>query len=254
MAETAARLSLCVVLPEKFTAHSRVRFSCPHGAIKETTVLRFVEREYCCKSQASKAHPADIKREAALARWAKPGACNPPQKKETNLKRSITLTSTLAKLKEQGWVNPGWGWKPQPSEWCKPGTLYWITYADEMGEHFKVGITKLELLERFKREQVKDAIKIWHSTLGRCWQVEQASLRMARKYGWRYSSSSTTELIHAKEAARFHRIVEVLWLIYPWDEPKLAKDVKLNPYHPAGHALQPLGNLLFKVRSAQTCK
>jgi hypothetical protein len=52
--ETCSRLNLSAPIPEKLTAHARIKFTCPHGSVRETGVLRLVERKYCCKSQASK--------------------------------------------------------------------------------------------------------------------------------------------------------------------------------------------------------
>ena len=196
MAETAARLSMCVFVPDNLTAHTRVKCSCLHGVVKETTVLRFVERQFCCKSQASKAHNPQQKREAAKKRWSNPFAKNPPQTPESNLKRSVTITQTLKEKKEEGWINPGWGWKPSDAERRLPGTLYLIRYLDESGTHFKIGITKLTLAERFNKNQLISIIHLHHATLGECFDLEQDCLRHCKQQGWRYTSPTTTELIH----------------------------------------------------------
>jgi hypothetical protein len=195
IAETAARLEMCVVLPEKLKANARVRCSCPHGVVKETTVLRFVEREFCCKSQASKAHSPEMKSRAAAIRWRK----NPiayPQTPESNAKRSKTLTQTIKERREEGWVNPGWGWCPSPDERKVSGTLYLIRYLDESGTHFKLGITKVSLKERFHKRQLLSIVGVYHGELGECFDIEQDCLRHCKQQGWRYSSPTTTELIH----------------------------------------------------------
>jgi hypothetical protein len=194
LVETAGRLKMCVVLPKHLTANTRVRCSCPHGVVKETTVLRFVERQFCCKSQASRAHDPEQKRLAAKARWSNPFAKNPPQTVQSNQKRSKTLTNTLKVKKAEGWVNPGWGRKPPASERILPGTLYLVRYLDKSGTHFKLGITKLTLRERLG-DHLISIIQTWNFPLGKCFDLEQATLRYAAEHGHRYSSPTTTELI-----------------------------------------------------------
>jgi hypothetical protein len=154
--EVAGRLKMCVVLPNKYTAHSRIRCSCPHGVIKDTTVLRFVEREFCCKSQASKDHPREWKQRAAME-------------------------------------SPGI--KIRPGQEHLPGILYFIRYLDESGTHFKLGITKLTLTERFRKGQLVSILYLHHATLGECFDLEQSLLKWAKDNGHRYSSPTTTELI-----------------------------------------------------------
>ena len=195
MTETAARLEMCVFVPDRLTANTRVRCSCSHGVVKETTVIRFVERQFCCKSQASKAHNPEQKRKAAVKRWSNPFARNPPQTPEANLKRSLTLTQTIKDKKEEGWVNPGWGWKPLDEERKLPGTLYLVRYLDESGTHFKIGITKLSLRERLG-DSLVSIIHLHKATLGECFDLEQDCLRYCKQQGWRYASPTTTELIH----------------------------------------------------------
>jgi hypothetical protein len=194
--EVAARLQMCVVLPNKLTDHAPVRCSCPHGNVFNSQVHLFVKRTYCCRSSASKAHDSEQKRKAAVKRWSDPFARNPPQTAEANLKRSLTLTQTLKDKKEEGWVNPGWGKKPSEEERKLPGTLYLIRYLDESGIHFKLGITKLTLAERFRRGQLISIIHLHTSTLGECFDLEQSLLKWAKDNGHRYSSPTTTELIH----------------------------------------------------------
>jgi hypothetical protein len=195
MAETAARLSMCVFVPDHLTANTRVKCSCLHGVVKETTVIRFVERQFCCKSQASKAHDPAMKSRAANVRW-KVNPVTYPQTAESNRKRSKTLTNTIKSLKEEGWINPGWGYGPSEEARKVPGTLYLIRYLDESGTHFKLGITKLTLAERFREGQLISIIHLHTSTLGECFDLEQDCLRYCKQQGWRYSSPTTTELIH----------------------------------------------------------
>lgn len=195
LAETAGRLEMCVVLPEHLTANARVRCSCPHGVVKETTVLRFIERQFCCKSQASKAHDPEQKRRAANTRWSNPFATNPPQTPESNLKRSKTITQTIKDKREEGWINPGWGYGPTPEQRLLTGTLYLIRYLDESGTHFKLGITKLTLAQRFSKGHLISILHLHNATLGECFDLEQDCLRHCKQRGWRYSSPTTTELI-----------------------------------------------------------
>ena len=196
MVDTAARLEMCVLAPQHLTANTKIRCSCSHGIVKKTTVLRFVERQYCCKSEASKAHDPEQKRAAANTRWSNPFAKNPSQTLAANLKRSRSLTQTIKDKKEEGWFNPGWGWKPSESERLLPGTLYLVRYLDESGTHFKIGITKLSLSERFSKGQLISIIHLHHATLGECFDLEQDCLRYCKQEGWRYASPTTTELIH----------------------------------------------------------
>jgi hypothetical protein len=164
--------------------------------VKDTVVGRFVDRKFCCKSQASKAHDPEQKRRAANTRWSNPFATNPPQTPESNLKRSKTITQTITNKREEGWINPGWGRKPSESERLLPGILYLICYLDKSGTHFKLGITKHTLAERFSKNQLISIIHLHHATYGECYDLEQDCFRYCKQQGWRYSSPSTTELIH----------------------------------------------------------
>jgi DNA-directed RNA polymerase subunit RPC12/RpoP len=86
-------------------------------------------------------------------------------------------------------------WKPTPEQRLLPGTLYLIRYLDEAGTHFKLGITKKKLLERFSAKRLISVIQTWNFPLGKCFDLEQATLRYASQHGHRYSSPTTTELI-----------------------------------------------------------
>lgn len=201
LAETAGRLGMCVVLPKHLTANARVRCSCPHGGVKDTTVLRFVERQFCCKSQASKAHDPEQKRKAAIKSWqtgkekhleSRKKRWNQPGERE---KHSLTMLSALSELRESGWFNPGYGYGPSEEERKLPGTLYLIRYLDESGTHFKIGITKRTLKERLG-ECLVSIIHLHKATLGECFDLEQELLKWAKDNGHRYASPTTTELIH----------------------------------------------------------
>ena len=90
----------------------------------------------------------------------------------------------------------GFGGQPSDSERLFPGILYLIRYLDESGTHFKLGITKRSLNERFKPHQLISIIHLHYATLGECFDLEQELLKWAKDSGYRYSSSTTTELIH----------------------------------------------------------
>ncbi len=85
---------------------------------------------------------------------------------------------------------------PTPEQRLLPGTLYLIRYLDESGTHFKLGITKLTLAERFRGGQLISILHLHHATLGECFDLEQDCLRYCKQQGWRYTSPTTTELIH----------------------------------------------------------
>lgn len=151
-----SRLNLYVLIPNHLTAHSRIRFSCPHGIVTDTTVLRFVERTYCCKSQASKAHDKKLKQKAAME---SPG---------------IKIREEHKNL---------------------PGCLYFIRYQDSEGLHFKLGITRKPFSVRFRKNELFSIIRVYNASLQECFDIEQQQLKYAKEKGWRYSSHSTTELI-----------------------------------------------------------
>lgn len=98
---------------------------------------------------------------------------------------------------ESGWDGfGGYGQKPTPEQRLLPGTLYLIRYLDESGTHFKVGITKLTLAQRFSKGQLISIVRLHKATLGECFDLEQELLKWAKDNGHRYSSPTTTELIH----------------------------------------------------------
>jgi len=106
------------------------------------------------------------------------------------------LTFCCKSGSKSGDNNPGEGCGVRPDYRCLPGTLYLIRYLDESGTHFKLGITKRSLNERFKSHQLISIIHLHYATLGECFDLEQDLLKWAKENGYRYSSSTTTELIH----------------------------------------------------------
>ena len=190
MAETAARLSMCVFIPSHLTANTKIRCSCLHGVVKNTTVLRFVERQFCCKSQASKAHNPEQKRKAAIKSWitGKEKHLQSRQKRWDDPEEGIKQSERMKGV-ENSWV-------PTPRQRLLPGTLYLVRYLDDSGTHFKIGITRLSLSRRFRRGQLISIIYLHTATLGECFDLEQDCLHHCKQQGWRYSSPTTTELIH----------------------------------------------------------
>jgi len=97
---------------------------------------------------------------------------------------------------ESGWSNfGGYGQKLNPEQRLLPGTLYFIRYLDESGTHFKIGITKRSLSERFRPSQLISILATHHASLGECFDLEQSLLKWAKENNYRYSSPTTTELI-----------------------------------------------------------
>ena len=197
---SAARLQLCVVLPDKVTANARIRSICLHGVKSETTVYRLCERKYCCKSQASKAHDSEMKSKAAKVAWdTKRDLMLQRQKERWNRsgekeKHSQAMVSAIENLRETGWANPGWGYGPTEEERKLPGTLYFIRYLDSTGIHFKIGITKRSLQDRLG-DKLVSILHLHQATLGECFDLEQSLLKWAKENNYRYSSPTTTELI-----------------------------------------------------------
>ena len=86
-------------------------------------------------------------------------------------------------------------WIPTSEQRLLPGTLYLVRYLDESGTHFKLGITKRSLRERLG-DRLISIIHLHTATLGECFDLEQSLLKWAKENGHRYSSPTTTELIH----------------------------------------------------------
>ena len=85
---------------------------------------------------------------------------------------------------------------PTPEQREMPGILYLIRYLDESGTHFKLGITRRKLNQRFTTMELISIIHLHKATLGECFDLEQSLLKWAKDNGHRYSSLTTTELIH----------------------------------------------------------
>ena len=92
--------------------------------------------------------------------------------------------------------NPRASYRPTPKQRLLPGILYLIRYLDETGTHFKLGITRRALAERFRNGRLISILALHHATLGECFDLEQSFLKWAKENGHRYSSPTTTELIH----------------------------------------------------------
>lgn len=104
--------------------------------------------------------------------------------------------------------NPEASYRPTPKQRLLPGTLYLVRYLDETGTHFKLGITRKRLSERFSAERLISIIQTWNLSLGECFDLEQAALRYAAEHGHRYSSPTTTELIRAEGIPRVLEFIE----------------------------------------------
>ena len=89
----------------------------------------------------------------------------------------------------------GFGGHPSELERPLPATLYLVRYLDESGTHFKLGITRRTLQQRLG-ECLVSIIHLHNATLGECFDLEQSLLKWAKDNGHRYSSPTTTELIH----------------------------------------------------------
>lgn len=97
---------------------------------------------------------------------------------------------------ESGWRGfGGYGQKPSFEQRALPGTLYLVRYLDESGTHFKIGITRRTLQERLG-DSLVSIIHLHQATLGECFDIEQSLLKWSKENGYRYSSPTTTELVH----------------------------------------------------------
>jgi hypothetical protein len=98
-------------------------------------------------------------------------------------------------------------WKPtlEQREW--PGELYLVRYLDESGTHFKLGITYRGVQKRLGNKLIS-IIYLYKTTLGECFDLEQATLRYATDRGYRYSSPTTTELIRPEGITSILEFIE----------------------------------------------
>ena len=114
--------------------------------------------------------------------------------RENNPFKGKQHTAEVCELIRQQRLERG-AWRYTPEERNIPGVLYLIRYLDESGTHFKIGITKKTLQQRFGPKLIS-IIHLHHATLGECFDLEQSLLKWAKDNGHRYSSPTTTELIH----------------------------------------------------------
>jgi hypothetical protein len=99
-------------------------------------------------------------------------------------------------------------WKPTAEQRLLPGILYLIRYLDYSGTHFKLGITRKKLSQRFSSESLVSIIQTWNFSLGKCFDLEQAALRYASQHGYRYASPTTTELIRPEGMVSILEFIE----------------------------------------------
>jgi len=114
--------------------------------------------------------------------------------RENNPFKGKQHTPEVCELIRQQRLERG-SWRYTPEERGIPGVLYLIRYLDEAGTHFKLGITKKTLQQRFGPKLIS-ILHLHNATLGECFDLEQDCLRYCKQQGWRYSSPTTTELIH----------------------------------------------------------
>lgn len=152
--------------PDRLTKKSRIVTKCKHGAVERPCQI-LTRLQYCCQV------------------GSKEGDNNPAYGKDAW--NTGVPGSTVG--------NPGASFWPTPEQRLLPGTLYLIRYLDESGTHFKIGITKRTLQERLGDKLIA-IIHLHNATLGECFDIEQDCLRHCKQQGWRYSSLTTTELIH----------------------------------------------------------
>ena len=175
IAETASRLSLCVVLPKKLAANQRIRFGCSHGTVTETVVHRMVGRQFCCKSAASASHPKEWYAQRARA-MHKSGGHLYDRTDDHKDKISATLSTTLQEMKERGETHPGWGFKFHGDPF-KDDVLYLVVVVSTSGDlHYKVGRSFYGPRERLQRSLVK-VIGEWQGPHWLVWLTEQTLLK-----------------------------------------------------------------------------
>ena len=114
--------------------------------------------------------------------------------RENNPFKGKQHTAEVCELIRQQRLERG-AWRYTSEERNIPGVLYLIRYLDESGTHFKIGITKKTLQQRFGPKLIS-IIHLHHATLGECFDLEQDLLKWAKDNGHRYASPTTTELIH----------------------------------------------------------
>ena len=151
--------------PERLTKKSRIRTRCKHGT-QERPCQVLDNLQYCCQT------------------GSKLGENNPVYGTPSWNAGTVGIST-----------GHGFGGKPSEEERKLPGLLYLVRYLDDSDTHFKLGITKRSLQERLG-DKLISIIHLHNATLGECFDLEQELLRWAKDNGYRYSSSSTTELVH----------------------------------------------------------
>jgi hypothetical protein len=151
--------------PERLTKKSRIITKCNHG-LSERPCSILTDLKFCCivGSKLGQNNPA-----FGAPSW-----------------NSGTTSISLGH---------GFGWKPDKEARVLPGILYLIRYIDDEGAHCKIGITSQRLEKRFRPYRIAQIIKLWQLPLGTCFDIEQSALKYAKQQGWRYKSSTTTELL-----------------------------------------------------------
>jgi hypothetical protein len=212
--ETCAKLQLCAILPDGLTANTKITTVCLHGTKSNCRVYSLINRQYCCKSSASKAHDPALKSKAAKIAWEKQRPLLLDRQKERwarhneKQKHSQICADAIRDKREEGWFNPGWGRGVSQDDRNQDGILYLIRYLDGSGTHFKLGITKQKLSERFDNKSLVSIIQTWNFPLGKCFDLEQAALRYASQHGYRYASPTTTELIRPEGMVSILEFIE----------------------------------------------
>ena len=202
VAETCSRLQLCAILPEQLKANVRIKTVCLHGVVSHSRVYSLIERQYCCKSAASKAHDPLLKSKASQVAWQKSrDKILQSQKNRWAKENAREEQSKRMKGVKNAWI-------PTPEQRVLPGLLYLIRYLDDSGTHFKLGITRKKLSQRFSSERLISIIQTWNFSLGKCFDLEQATLRYASQHGHRYSSPTTTELIRPEGVVPILEFIE----------------------------------------------
>ena len=161
--------------------HPFIRVQCHCGNKYEQKVHSYRAAKNSCKKCDSQ-------------RKSKPRPEHSRLMRENNPFKGKQHTLEVCELIRQQRLERG-AWRYTPEERNIPGVLYLIRYLDESGTHFKIGITKKTLQQRFGPRLVS-IIHLYYATLGECFDLEQDLLKWAKDSGYRYSSSTTTELIH----------------------------------------------------------
>jgi hypothetical protein len=101
----------------------------------------------------------------------------------------------------------GFGYRPSDEIADQIGRLYLVEYIENEEIHYKLGITSRTTKQRLQGKLHK-TLKEWELPLGRCFDLEQATLRYATDRGYRYSSPTTTELIRPEGITSILEFIE----------------------------------------------